>query len=375
MNRRRGAWLATALAVLLVAAPAAPIAAEGSGGSIDGSVSVAALVITEVVGPPNVPSAGDLTTITVRVRNDLQRAVHSLTVDTAGAVSAGATRTTIAAGQTLDVLVPVWFCTTGPTQFTVTAIALDGTSRVVAPPVAGQVDVAARPGCPHDPEVDGLPIRSSNSPDRSAPGPLDGRIVSGVAHVIVDPANPAVSGRRGIRRVEFRLDERRLRIDRAAPFDLAGNHRTSARGFDTTLLADGTHNVRTVVTFRDGSTQSFLAHFVVANGASAKTIQFSSAADRSAAQPLDGATLASGRVYIFIGPTTEISNASVSFLLDGRLSGFERAVPYDMGGTARNATARAVDLARLRRGIHTITVQFRLPSGITIIQKASFTRP
>ncbi len=373
-RRRRTALVALALVAAVVSADTIAFA-EGSGGSVDGSVTVAALVITEVVAPPTPPRAGSLTTITVRVRNDLPRPVTSVNVDTVGVISAGSVTATIAPGQTRDVLVPAWFCTGGPTPFTVSATALDGATSLAAAPASGQVDVAAGPGCRRDPEIDDLPIRVSTSPDRSAPGPLDGRIVSGVVHVIVDPTSPAVSGRRGIRRVEFRLDGQVLRTDGAAPFDLAGNRGANARGFDTTLLVDGTHRVRAIVTFRDGSTRSFLARFVVSNGTAAKTIQFSTLPDRSGAQPLAGATLTGRQVYIFVGPTTPIADASVYFRRDGRLIKVENVVPYDLGGTARNGTARPFPLTGLRRGGNTISVEFRLPGGVSITQTARFTRP
>ena len=50
-------------------------------------------------------------------------------------------------------------------------------------------------------------------------------------------------------------------------------------------------------------------------------------------------------------------------------------MPYDLGGTARNGDARPFTLTGLRRGTHTISVEFRLPGGVTITQRASFTRP
>ena len=331
-------------------------------------------MITEVVPPTVAPAAGDLTTVTVRVRNDLPRAVTGLVIDTTGVTSAGATRPTIAAGETVAVQLPVWFCTAGPTPFTTTATGVDGATARSAIAVSAQVDVGAGPGCARDPEIDDLPIRVSAAPDRSNPTPLDGRLVSGVIHVFVDPANPALAATR-IRRVEFRLDGGALITENSAPFDLARSRGAIARGFDTSLLTNGTHTVTAFVRLRNGTTQRSTATFVVDNGPSAKTISWSTSPDRSGAQPLDGATLPGRRVYVFVSPTTAVADASVYFRRNGRLIRVENIAPYDLGGTSRDGTARPFTLTGLRRGSHTITVEFRLPGGVTITQTARFTRP
>ena len=270
--------------------------------------------------------------------------------------------------------IPVWFCAAGPASFTVTATAVDGAATLSAIAVSAQVDVGAGPGCSRNPGIDDLPIRVSTSADRSNPTPLDGALVSGVIHVFVDPDSPALAATR-IRRVEFRIDGRALITENSAPFDLARSRGSSARGFDTTLLANGSHTVTAVVRLRNGTTQRSTATFVVDNGAAAKTIQISTSPDRSGAQPLDGATLSGRQVYIFVNPTTPVADVAVYFRRNGRLIRVENVVPYDLGGTARNGTARPFTLSGLRRGSNTISVEFRLPGGISINQTARFTRP
>jgi hypothetical protein len=370
---RRAAVIVAAVIVPLVGTRGVADA-EGPGGSVDGSVTVAALVVTAVTPPATPPAAGDLVTVRVQVRNDLPRPVTTVAVGITGAVSAGATVPTLAAGQTADVALPVWFCGAGATTITATAIGLDGSNPVSAAPSQSTVPVGAGPGCPSDPSVDRFPIRVSAAPDRSNPIPLDGRIVSGIIHVFVDPANPALVATR-INRVEFRLDGRALITENSAPFDLARSRGSSARGLDSTLLTNGTHTVTAVVRLRNGTTQRSTATFIVDNGPFAKSIRYSPSPDRSAAQPLDGATLPGRETFIFVGPTTAVADASVYMFRNGRLIRVESAAPYDLGGTARNGDARPFTLTGLRRGTHTITVEFRLPGGVTITQRASFTRP
>jgi len=349
--------------------------AEGPGGSVGGSVTVTALVVTGVTPPATPPAAGDLVTVRVQVRNDLPRPVSALAVGIVGAVSAGATVPTVAAGQTAEVALPVWFCVAGPTTISATASGLDGVTPVAAAPGQSTIPVGAGPGCPSDPAVDRFPIRVSSTPDRSNPTPLDGRLADGVIHVFVDPTNPALVGTR-ISRVEFRLDGRALISDSSAPYDLARNRGRVARGLDTTLLTNGTHTVTAVVRFRNGAAaQRSTATFIVDNGPLAKSIRYSTSPDRSASQPLDGAALPGRQIYIFVSPSTPVVAASVYFFRNGRLIRVESRIPYDLGGTARNGDARAFTLTGLRTGTHTVSVEFRLPGGVTITQRASFTRP
>ena len=372
---RRAALIAAAsLVPLLTSVAAATVAADGPGGSVDGSVAVAALVVTTVAPPATPPRAGDHVSVRVRVRNDLPRPVSAVAVAVTGAVSVGASVATLAAGVTTEVSMPVWFCTAGSTSISVTASGLDGAAPFGGAPGQSTVVVGSGPGCPTDPSVDRFPIRVSASPDRSNPTPLDGRLTGGIVHVFVDPAHPTLAASR-VGRVQFRLDGGREITENSAPFDLARTQGRSARGLDTTMLANGTHTVTAVVRLRDGATQRSTATFIVDNGSSAKSINYSTASERSGSRSLDGATLGGRQVYVFVGPATRIVGASVAFSVDGRLVRVESQAPYDLSGTARNGAARPFVLTSLRRGAHTVTVEFRLPGGMTITQKASFIRP
>ncbi len=104
----------------------------------------------------------------------------------------------------------------------------------------------------------------SLKPDRSSAARLDGSTVKGQIYVFVRDS-------RNLRKVDFYLDSSwrtrtPVRTDRAAPFDLAG---TAADGtalpYDTTRLAEGSHRIRVVLRWANGTTSSRRGDFTVAN--------------------------------------------------------------------------------------------------------------
>jgi hypothetical protein len=110
----------------------------------------------------------------------------------------------------------------------------------------------------------------SMSPDRSTAVRLDGSPVKGEIYVFVRNS-------RSLKKVEFYLDDPHrakppIRTDRVAPFDFAG---TAAGGtanpFDTTTLADGSHTIRAVLTWSDGSRSRRRGKVKVANGGATAT--------------------------------------------------------------------------------------------------------
>ena len=105
----------------------------------------------------------------------------------------------------------------------------------------------------------------SLNPDRSNAVRLDGSTVKGKIYVFVRNS-------KSLRKVAFYLDSSRrtkppVRTERAAPFDFAG---TAAGGtavpYDTKQLTDGSHAIKVVLTWSDGTTSSRRAKFRVANG-------------------------------------------------------------------------------------------------------------
>jgi Polysaccharide lyase len=111
----------------------------------------------------------------------------------------------------------------------------------------------------------------SLSPDRSGAVGLDGSTVKGKIYVFVKNS-------RNIGKVDFYLDGRwrtkpPVQTDTRAPFDFAG---TAADGtalpYETTRLADGSHTIRAVLTWSDGTSSNRRWDFTVANrGATATT--------------------------------------------------------------------------------------------------------
>jgi hypothetical protein len=106
----------------------------------------------------------------------------------------------------------------------------------------------------------------SSKPDRSNAVRLDSATVKGQIYVFVRDSG-------GLDKVDFYLDSRwrtksPVRTDTESPFDFAG---TAADGtavpYDTKKLADGSHTIRVVLTWSDGTTSSRRSNFTVANSA------------------------------------------------------------------------------------------------------------
>jgi hypothetical protein len=101
--------------------------------------------------------------------------------------------------------------------------------------------------------------------DRSNAVRLDGSTVKGQIYVFVKDSET-------LDKVDFYLDgrwrrESPVRTDTEPPFDFAG---TAADGtavpYDTKRLADGSHGIKVVLTWSDGTTSSRRANFTIANG-------------------------------------------------------------------------------------------------------------
>jgi hypothetical protein len=107
-------------------------------------------------------------------------------------------------------------------------------------------------------------VAVSLSPDRSNAVRLDGSSVKGMIYIFVRNSN-------SLDKVDFYLDSRRrteppVRTDTDPPYDFAGTAADgSATPYDTTKLADGSHTIRTVMTWSDGTTSSRRGTFTVSN--------------------------------------------------------------------------------------------------------------
>jgi hypothetical protein len=102
--------------------------------------------------------------------------------------------------------------------------------------------------------------------DRSSATRLNGSTVKGKIYVFVRKS-------KALTKVDFYLDSPRrtkqppLATDKGAPFDFAGTAADgTARAYDTSKLADGSHTIRAVLTWSNGTTSTRRGHFKVYNG-------------------------------------------------------------------------------------------------------------
>ena len=102
--------------------------------------------------------------------------------------------------------------------------------------------------------------------DRSSAARLQGSMVKGKIYVFVGKS-------KSLDKVDFYIDSPRwthrppVRTDKKAPFDLAGTKTDgTARPYNTAKLADGTHTIRVVMTWANGTTSTRRGRFKVHNG-------------------------------------------------------------------------------------------------------------
>ena len=107
--------------------------------------------------------------------------------------------------------------------------------------------------------------------DRSSAARLDGSTVNGKIYVFVRDS-------KNLDKVAFYIDSPQwrkkppVRTDKKAPFDLAGTATDgTARPYNTAKLADGTHTIRVVMTWANGTTSTRRGRFKVHNGSAKPT--------------------------------------------------------------------------------------------------------
>jgi hypothetical protein len=111
----------------------------------------------------------------------------------------------------------------------------------------------------------------SLKPDRSNAVRLDGSTVKGKIYVFVRNSKT-------LDKVDFYIDSPRstkkppVRTDKKAPFDLAGTATDgTARPYNSAKLVDGTHTIRVVMTWANGTTSTRRGRFKVRNGGATST--------------------------------------------------------------------------------------------------------
>jgi hypothetical protein len=121
--------------------------------------------------------------------------------------------------------------------------------------------------------------------DRSSATRLDGSTVKGKIYVFIRNS-------KRLTKVDFYLDSARrtkrppVATDKQAPFDFAGTAADgTARAYDTSKLADGSHTIRAVLKWSDGTTSTRRGHFKVHNGGVKPTPTTASTAATTAPAP------------------------------------------------------------------------------------------
>jgi Right handed beta helix region len=153
-------------------------------------------------------------------------------------------------------------------------------------------------------------LLASLNPDRSNAVRLDGSTLKGKIYVFVGDSN-------ALDKVDFYLDSSRrtkppVRTDTNPPFDFAGTAADdTALPYDTTKLADGSHTIRAVLTWSNGSTSSRRGTFTIANGGATAT-PTASPTTSTAASPTATNTASPTAPTTTVPPTTTAAPTTTS---------------------------------------------------------------
>ncbi|MPZ99756.1 MAG: hypothetical protein GEU80_10550 [Dehalococcoidia bacterium] len=144
-------------------------------------------------------------------------------------------------------------------------------------------------------------------------------------------------------------------------------------------LTPGEWLTATATNLRTGDTSEFSLAVQVGGEAPSEppadlALLVSASADRSGAQPLDGATLEAGAAYVLV---PEDGVDFVAFFVDdpsrsGLAYQVENVQPYDLAGTAGDGSAWPLDLASLGAGTHTVTATVFMDDGTEHVLNAAF---
>ena len=210
----------------------------------------------------------------------------------------------------------------------------------------------------------------SPNADRSGASALDGNTISGTAYVFLSTGE-------AVQRVTFSLDGADVNVENQAPYDFTGTAGSVANPWASGSTADGAHSITARVALVGGGEFTVSGSFTVNNTTPAATpapgatgsLLVSSAANRSGASALDGATL-SGSRYVFLQSSGDI--ARVDFSLDGAPHWTENYAPFDFAG-GESAAANAWATGSVATGSHTISALVVLKNGSQSTVSASFT--
>ncbi|MDQ4052083.1 MAG: metallophosphoesterase family protein [Actinomycetota bacterium] len=225
-----------------------------------------------------------------------------------------------------------------------------------------------------------MDLRVSSLPDRSSPSTLEGATLAGNVYVFAVPGEP-------VSEVRFWVDDPTMsgtadKVEKSGPYDLAGTNTSTgtALPYDVSALGPGSHVVTARATFTAGgsvvTSGTFTVEAATAPDPTADGVLVSGFSDRSAALPLEGATL-SGDAYIFATPDEPVHD--VRFWLDdismsGPADKVEKNAPYDYAGTVSGSRlANPLNADRLTAGGHTMSVRLTRTDGTTSSRHSTFT--
>lgn len=207
----------------------------------------------------------------------------------------------------------------------------------------------------------------STSEERRDPRPLANATVSGKIYAFLDFEGLQRPGRdRPIDSVQFGLDQPRGEpgsLERFPPYDFAGGGTPIAYPFNTRTASNGLHRIYAEIRFSDGSLETLVVPFTVANQPLPYRLLVSRSADRSNPTPLEGRAV-SGEVYIFLSSDPDVADGidNVRFGLDspfGNPGRLESVAPYDfVGGNVQRALP--FDTRTVADGDHTAYVEVTL---------------
>ncbi len=99
----------------------------------------------------------------------------------------------------------------------------------------------------------------STRADRSNASPLDGLKINGDAYIFLDTEAADIA------MVTFLIDGAEMKVEKAAPYDLAGGESSAALPFNTNQLSNSNHEIVAKILHHDGSIESTISNFYVQN--------------------------------------------------------------------------------------------------------------
>lgn len=218
-------------------------------------------------------------------------------------------------------------------------------------------------------------VSVSSSPNRAAPSNLQGATLA-PGNVYIFAVNEST-----LRQVSFYLDPPASGavanlVENIAPFDFAGTaYSGAANAFNTATLNAGTHTMRAIFRYQNGTSQTVTSTFTIAVPVPPQqhALQLSANSARTGGGALSGSTLSADPAYIFLNPTDDVQR--VDFYLDAATTPIstDTAAPLDFMQTAADGSATAWNPSGVANGTHSIKAVVTLLDNAQQTVTASFT--